>query len=489
MNERPIRRAGIAMLWQSFQMGGVKAIYLVRLLVLAILLTPSDFGLLAIAISATGFLMNLTNFGLIPALVQAENLDEEKYDSVWTFDLTRSLLITTLTIVFAPIIASIFAEPLAVPLIQALALRPSIESLVSIKIAAHNRNLSFRPLAFLKIVEAIFNALISISLAKVIGVWAMVFGVLGGSAAMVIASYFLAPYRPRFFFNWKKVKPLMQFGGWILITSVISMIGNYGLRMVISRQLGSAGLGLYFLAAQLAFLPSEIASEVVGNVAFPLFARLQSDLKQAARVFQAILTGIMALLYPICALIFVLTPVLVQEILGPKWHDTVPLIQIMVVAAMIGLLTDATIPLVKGFGQPYRITQFELVQSSSIFLMTWLFTSQFGVIGTALAWLPTAILVQLLAWFFVTKIFHSALRDVVKPLLVILLATVAGAAVSAAMITALQNIIGLFIASTLGVIVTVAMLWIADNRFSLGLVRNILTAFPQVAAFLKIPGA
>ena len=287
------------MLWQAFQMGGVKVIYMVRLLVLAILLAPADFGLIAIALSATGFLLNLTNFGLIPAAVQTKDMDETRYDAVWTFDMSRAVVVSVLTILFAPLIAQIFAEPRAVPIIQALALRPLIESLMSIKVAALNRNLTFRPLAFLKIIEAIFNALISIMLAKFFGVWAMVFGMIGGAVSMMIASYILAPYRPRLNYDLNAVKPLLKFGGWLLITGVVAMAGNFGLRIIISRQLGAEGLGLYFLAAQLAFVPSEIASEVVGTVAFPLFARLQLNLQQAARAFQAILTGLMALLYPV----------------------------------------------------------------------------------------------------------------------------------------------------------------------------------------------
>src|SRR5688572_21833956 len=315
---RPMRAAGAAMLWQVFQMGGVKALYMVRLLVLAILLTPADFGLIAIALAATGFLLNLTNFGLIPAVVQAENMDDAQYDAVWTFDMTRSVIVAALTVVLAPLIAKTFAEPQAVPIIQVLALRPLIESLMSIKIAALNRNLTFRPLAILKIVEAIFNAIISIALAKLLGVWAMVLGMIGGAASMVIASYILAPYRPRISYDWQSVRPLLKFGKWLLITGIFAMAGNFGLRLLISRQVGAEGLGLYFLAAQLAFLPNEVASEVVGTVAFPLFARLRSNIQQAAHAFQAILTGLMALLYPICALINVLSPVLVQDILGLK---------------------------------------------------------------------------------------------------------------------------------------------------------------------------
>jgi O-antigen/teichoic acid export membrane protein len=345
-----MRVAGNAMMWQAFQMGGVKVIYMIRLLALAILLTPADFGLIAIALSATGFLLNLTNFGLIPAVVQATDMDEARYDAVWTFDMARSVIVTALTIFFAPLIADIFAEPRAVSIIQILALRPLIESLISIRTAALNRNLTFRPLAFLKIIEAIFNAAISISLAKAFGVWAMVFGMIGGAISMVIASYILAPYRPRLLFDWNAVKPLLKFGRWLLVTGILAMLGNFGLRIIISRQIGADGLGLYFLATSLAFLPSEVASEVVGTVAFPLFARLQTSLQQAIRAFQANLTGLMALLYPICALIIVLSPILVKDVPGEKWNGTVALIQLLTLVTMIGLLGDATIPLVKGFG-------------------------------------------------------------------------------------------------------------------------------------------
>jgi O-antigen/teichoic acid export membrane protein len=481
-----MRAAGNAMMWQAFQMGGVKVIYMIRLLALAILLTPADFGLIAIALSATGFLLNLTNFGLIPAVVQATDMDEARYDAVWTFDMARSVIVTALTIFFAPLIADIFAEPRAVPIIQILALRPLIESLISIRTAALNRNLTFRPLAFLKIIEAIFNAAISISLAKAFGVWAMVFGMIGGAVSMVIASYILAPYRPRLLFDWNAVRPLLKFGRWLLVTGILAMLGNFGLRIIISRQIGADGLGLYFLATSLAFLPSEVASEVVGTVAFPLFARLQTSLQQAIRAFQAILTGLMALLYPICALIIVLSPILVKDVLGEKWNGTVALIQLLTLVTMIGLLGDATIPLVKGFGQSYRATQIELVQSTSLIVMIWFFTNQYGVVGAALAWLPAIIFVQILCIYFIWDIFHDPLKDARKPFFAISIATLVGAGISYATISLLPNIVGLVIAGLFATLAIGIILWVADHRYSLGLMRNITVAFPQLATILKI---
>jgi PST family polysaccharide transporter len=225
---------------------------------------------------------------------------------------------------------------------------------------------------------------------------------------------------------------------------------------------------------------------VVGTVAFPLFARLQSSLKQAARAFQAILTGLMALLYPISALIIVLSPTLVQDILGSKWEGTVPLIQILAVVTMIGLLGDATIPLVKGFGQSHRVTQIEVVQSSTLIVMVWFFAGRYGTIGAALAWLPAIICVQILCLYFIQNIFHNTLGEVRKPFIAILLATIAGAGISYLAIHALPTIVGLVIASLLAVLVTGSILWFSDHRYSLGLIRNIAVAFPQVASILKM---
>ncbi len=484
IEQRPMRAAGNAMVWKLVQMGGVKVIYMVRLLVLALLLTPTDFGLVAIATSATGFLLGLTNVGLIPAVVQAENMDDEKYDAAWTFDMSRSFIVATLTIIFSPVIADIFAEPLAVPIIQALALRPLIESLTSIRVAALNRNLTFRPLAYLRIVEAIFNTAVSIALAKFVGVWALVFGPITGALAMVIASYILAPYRPRISFNWHAVKPLMNFGSWILITGLVAMAGSYGLRIAISRQLGAEGLGLFFIAVQLAYLPSEVASEAVGAVAFPLFARLQNNISQATRAFRALFSGLAAVLYPICALLIVLAPTLIHDVLGSKWAGTEDVIRVLTFGVMIGIFGEAAVSVFKGFGQPYRIALLEVIQSSLTISLVWYLTSRFGLMGAALAWLPAVFLSQLMSARFLQIILDHPFRGLKSPLLAILAATSLCVFVAMTINYLIPGLMGLMLAAILGGLSTVLLLWFTDHRFELGFAQDLALVFPQFAAFV-----
>jgi len=486
MENHHMRAAGNAMVWKLVQMGGVKIIYLIRLLVLAILLTPADFGLVAIAMAATGFLLSVTNFGLIPAVVQAESMDDVKYDAAWTLDMTRSFIVALLTIVFAPTIANIFAEPLAVPIIQVLALRPFIESLISIKLVALNRELSFRPSAYLKIVEAISNTLISVSLAKFVGVWAIVFGYIGGTLSMVIASYILAPHRPHIAFNWKATSPLMNFGGWVFLTSLVAMAGNYGVRIAISRQLGAEELGLYFIAVQLAYLPNEVADEAVGAVAFPLFARLQGNILQATRAFRALFSGLAAVIFPLCALMIVLAPALVHDVLGPSWAGTEQVIRVLSLVVMIGTFGEVAVTVFKGFGQPYRITLLEVIQSSITISLVWVLTRRFGLVGSAMAWLPAILFSQLLSASYLQNILDHPLRGLQNPLKAILAATALCFIVAMMVIYFIPGVVGLVTAAALGGMSTVLLLCVADGRYKLGFAQNLAMAFPQFASFFRL---
>ena len=469
------------MIWKAIQMGGVKVIFLLRLLILAWLLSPDDFGLLAIATTAIGFMLQITDIGMIPALVQGKNVENKHYDVAWTVGVTRSLGVSTVILLIAPWIAQIFSEPRATPIIQALTFRPMLESLASIKVADLTRNLEFRPVAILKLAEALVNLVVSILLASAFGVWALVIGTLAGSAIYLLLSYIVAPHWPRLSFQWETIQPLIRFGRWVFLNGIIVMAGNYAFRVVISRQLGTADLGLYFLAAQLAFLPAEAATEVVGTVAFPLFARLQTDVQRAAKTFRTVFTGLSIILFPMCAMLIVLAPALVQYVLGEKWDGTGPVIQVLALVSMIGTFGEVTVPIFNGFGHPYRVTVVELVQSVLVMALVWRLTVQFGLAGAAFAWLPTAIISQMVSILLVRQILPRPLSGLGVPFLFILAATGACALVAFATGNLIPGLLGFVIAIALAALTFVIFLWVFDKRFDLGFVENVSQIFPQLS--------
>jgi len=484
MKDFSLKLAGTAVIWKAVQLAGVKSIFLIRLLILARLLTPEDFGLVAIAVSSIGVLLSLTNFGMVPALVQGKDIDENHYNAAWTVNVTRALLVSGVVMIAAPFIAQIFAEPRAITVIQALTLRPLLEALASIKVANLARSLQFRPLTVARLSEALVNTVVAVVLAQSFGVWALVIGALAGSSTYLVLSYILAPHRPRLLFDRAATRPLIRFGQWIFLTSVIAMAGSYVLRIVISRELGAAGLGLYFLAAQLAFLPAEIASEVVGAVAFPLFARLQLDLNLVARTFRTTLIGISALLFPVCALLIILAPTLVQDLLGPRWEGTTPVIQVLAFVTMIGVFGEVTGPIFTGLGQPYRVTVIEIVQSLLIISLVWGLTIRFGLVGAALAWLPTVIISQVVSALFIRQILPRPFARLGAPMLLITIASTIGAVVAMSVNNTLSGLAGLITASLLAMAVICGLLWVFDRRFTLGLMEDLGQIFPKIATLI-----
>lgn len=468
------------MMWKGVQMVSIKLIFLLRTIVLARLLVPDDFGLLAISLVAVEFLMVITNLGMIPALVQKPESEEAHYNAAWTAGMVRGLFVTTAVFFAAPFIANLFQEPRALPLIQAVALRPTLEAAASIKLAKLTRDLHFRTLTVARLADAITNTTLSIVLAPVWGVWALIVGSLAGPLVYTGMSYWLAPHRPRISFDWTAIRPLIRFGRWIFFTGVIAMAGRTAMQMILSRQLGVAELGLYFLAAKLAFLPTDVSEEVVNSVAFPLYANLQDNAPQLARAYRAILVAMIALVFPVCVLLFTLTPALVTYVLGPRWSETAPLIRVLALVNIVGLVGQTVVPILNGTGRPYRVMLVECWQSSLLIVLVSPLIARFGVLGAALVWLPAVGAAQVICIIYARQVLTKPYQGMARPSLTIALVSLVGGLIAWGIITAWPGLAGLVLAGATAGLVVLLLLWLADRALHLGLQTNLVLAFPPL---------
>jgi len=226
------RQTARALTWGFIDLAGVKLIFLVRLLVLARLLAPEEFGLLAVAMAAITVLMTMSDFGVVPALIQHPVISKQDYDAGWTLGVMRAALATVILLLVAPQVADIFGDSRATPIIRVLACGVILDALASIKTAELNRDLNFRSLAIIHVINAIAVTIIAIAMAPAYGVWALVAGSLAGSLATTVTSYIVAPYRPRFYLERSTVSGLLNFGRWIFLTGLIVMLASAGLRVI-----------------------------------------------------------------------------------------------------------------------------------------------------------------------------------------------------------------------------------------------------------------
>ncbi|HZA97265.1 MAG TPA: oligosaccharide flippase family protein [Gemmatimonadales bacterium] len=480
MSEALANRAGSALTWKLVQLVGVKLIFLVRVFVLGRLLGPGEFGLFAVSLVALDFLLRITDFGMVPALVQRPGAERRHYDAAWTVGLFRAGLVSLAVFAAAPLIADLFKEPRATDLVRVLALRPLLEASASIGVAELTRQLRFRPLAWIQLSEAFVNTVLSVALVANLGVWALVVGPLGGALASLIVSYLVAPHRPRFSIDMDAMLPLLRYGRWIFARALMAPVGITMLQLAISRQRGVAELGLYFLACKVAFLPIEVASGVVGAVAFPLYARVQGNPRQATRAFQLILTGMFAVLLPAALLLLVLAPALVEHVLGPRWEGTVPVIRVLAAVSVVGLIGEAIIPALKGLGRPSRVTLLAVVEYGLLTLLAWELAGRFGAVGAGLTWLIATGAAQIFGLYFLQQLLPNAWSGIGPSLIAVVAAALAGTGAAWGIVQLEAGLAGFVAAIAGGAVVIFGLLWTMDRRLGLNLAQTLAGAFPEL---------
>jgi O-antigen/teichoic acid export membrane protein len=474
------KQASRAVRWRTVQLVGVNAIFFLRVLVLARILAPDAFGLLALALVPIGILLQASELGMTPALVQAKHPTARHYDVAWTIGLIRGVTTTCLVIALAPWVAELAGEPRAAPITRVLALQPLLLAISSIRIAELQRQLEFRSLAILSLGEAAANTVTAIALAPHFGVWALVAGMLAGNAVRLVISYRVAPHFPRLTLHADAARSLIRFGQWVFVAALLSTLGGALLRMMISRQLGTAELGVYYLATRLTFLLGGTVIDVGSSVAFPIYARLQEERDDAVRVFRAVWSATMALIVPAFAIFIALAPSLVGDVLGAQWQGTETVLRVLALVCILSLFGDITGPIWQGMGQPWRNALIEALQSSVLLIGAWLLVSRIGVVGAALAWIPAVIITQLLSAIFLPRVLPTPMQGLARTGMAVLACSLAGAGTALMIDHAIPALPGTISAALAGGLVALGGLWLSDGQFDLGLERSLQRVFPKL---------
>jgi O-antigen/teichoic acid export membrane protein len=475
-------KTGGAFLWRSAGLGAEKLIFLIRLFVVASIVAPEAFGLVAIGMTAKAIMSRLTDFGLVAALIHRPSSDKAHLDTAWTISMIRGFGITAILFVAAPYIAAAFGEADATNIIRALAVATLIESAASMQIARITRELQFRRIALVRLSGAIANAVVSIWYAEILGAWALVWGSIAGAGIYTLGTYIAAPYRPAFKWAVSARDRVLEFGRWIFAIGVLGVLAEGLLRWIVTTKLGLAELGLYFLAARLAYLPAQLTTDIFDQIAFPVYARLQDDSAKLTRVFRSMVTSLAAVLLPAGLVFFVMVPWIVEHLLGSRWDGSTAVMQAIVLATVIGIISDAAIPLLKGVGRPSRVVVLEIIRIAVLLLSAWFLTGPFGLLGIGLAEVIAAVVSQIVVIYLLLPVLKNPFSGLRPTSIAILTAALCGALLSWLMLQVFPNAGGLVLAAMAGGLGSITIGIILDRMFRLGILTILLEPFPRLAS-------
>jgi O-antigen/teichoic acid export membrane protein len=351
------------------------------------LLSPQDYGLMAITVAVGSFLQSMSSVGFANFIVQSPRISDEEMLTVFGLILLINGVCMALLCVLAYPTAWFYAEPRLIPLLQLASLGFVANAAQAIPRATLEKKLDLRTISRIDLVCNISGGAFVLFLAwSGAGVWSLLAGTLFTGFARSIGICFAAPYfrRPRL--RHDNLAEILRFGGLRSAENVLWTIYSTSDVFIIGKLLGPQILGVYSVSRYLAAMPVEKLTLVIGPVMFPAFAQVQHDRSEALQYLKKGMRIIAFLCFPAFFGLAATAPQVVEVVLGPTWSQaTTPLAILAVGMALrpIGVLIS---PFLVGIGEyvaSFKNTLFATV----LFPVAFIVSSHWGLIGICAAWL------------------------------------------------------------------------------------------------------
>ena len=388
----------------------IKSLQLIKTIILARLLFPEDFGLFGLASLTMTFVGTIFQHGFNTALVHHKESNSKYLNGAWTVNILRNTLVALVLFFIAPNLAAGFFNNInVIPFIKVLAIIVFFEGFQNIGVILLNKELRFNKKFFYDI-SAVFIEISAVIIAAFYlrSPWALLIGVAFGKFADIILSYVFHSYRPRFKFNLEVTKQLFKFGKWIGLAGIITFITRQGDAIMIGKLLTTYDLGLYSLALSLGTLPSTEISKVMGNVLFPFFSKIQNDLELLKSSFIRLFRVLYAFIIPALIGIFTLNNEIVYIVYGSKWTAMIPILNIVLIIAILRSFELIVNPLFLGIGKPKINTYILTIQSIIMFSLIVPLAKMFGVVGIALSVASSLLISQSILFFKISILLDNS---------------------------------------------------------------------------------
>lgn len=315
----------------------------VKLAILAHLLTTTDFGLMGMVMVIVGFAQAFADMGISNAIIYRQDSTQDELSSLYWLNIAAGIIVAGVVVAVTPLIVRFYHEPRLTSLIYWTSLVFLIIPLGQQFQMLLQKSLKFNRLAVVEMCAAIMGATVAITTAFLgFGVMSLIWGLIAESAtkSLLFLIEGWKKWRPGLHFNRKDLKGYLSFGIYQMGDRSLDFYNSNIDYILIGRFLGPNALGIYTLAYQLIVTPLVRLNPIITKVAFPVFAKRQSEDDVLRRAFKEVSKMIALVAMPILVAIAATAPVLVPVVFGSKWKSAITVIQILVILGILKSLTN-----------------------------------------------------------------------------------------------------------------------------------------------------
>ena len=304
--------------------------------ILARLLTPEEFGIVALVSVFIIFFKLLGNLGIGPAVVQTKDLSRKDLSSIFSFSAFMGFVLSSLFFLSAGAIAAFYDEPELVPVVQLLSLAVLFNILLIVPTALNRKELRFKEMAVISISIQVLTGMLAIWMAyEGFSYYSLVVQSISSGILSFLVLFYLYPIRPTFKIKKRPLSRIASFSSYQFAFNFINYFSRNLDTILIGKYLGNAPLGYYNKSYALMLLPVRNLTQVITPVLHPVLSRHQENKKFIYEAYTKV-TKLLALVgFPISVFLFFAAPELILLMFGPQWEQSVPVFKIL--AATIGI--------------------------------------------------------------------------------------------------------------------------------------------------------
>lgn len=412
-------RAARGVAWSTIDAVGSRLITTVVFIILARMLPPAAFGLVALSLAFVALTRLLVDQGFGAAIIQRDVLSKGHLDTAfWTSLVVGTGLAGMLYAAAAPA-AAVLDTPDLTPVLRALSLVIVIGAPSSTAAAVLRRNLDFRGLAHRRLLAAAVGGVAGVSAAMLgLGVWALVVQALVTVAVSTTTLWVLTPYRPGTSVRWGHFRELFGFSNKVVGISLVNFASKHADDLLIGGVLGPTALGLYAVAYRLLTIMIEVLTSTITQVVFSAFSRIQNDLPRLRRAYGVVTrtgTAVAAPLFLLCA---VLAEDVILTFFGSRWTESIPVMQALSLAGVAQAVATTSNAVLLSVGRAKQALQLSTLHAV-VGVVAFVVAVPFGIQAVAIAFTVRAFVLVPVAVHLVVRAldvrWQRWVRDVAPP--------------------------------------------------------------------------
>ncbi len=450
-----------------------RSLTLVSMVVLARLLIPEDFGLVAMATVFLAALEMMSAFSFDVALIHHQDPKPVHYNTVWTIQLLFSLSIAAILFLSSVPLSNFYEEPRLVYVLMTLSLGTVLYGLQNVGVVKFRKELEFDKEFIFLFSGRIVGFCVTIIAAFILrSYWALVFGIIATKLTSLVASFVMSNYRPRL--SLQAFGELFSYSKWLYITNLLQFLRHRSSDFIIGKVAGPTALGTYALAYEISGIPTTEMVAPINRAVFPGYVKMASSIRQLRQGYLDVIGLIALLALPAAAGIAATSELIVLVLLGEQWAEAAPLISILGISGAIMAMETNIGSVYMALGKPRILAMLFGFYVAILLPMIAVMTTHYGAIGAAWACLITGI-INIPVYYFVmfrtlrlrlAKFLATVWRPIISSVIMYFVVRTVATSLETELgsISALPYLLGIIALGAVVYTALISILWLAAGK-------------------------